>query len=96
MNTGLLFSGGQHNLPDNSPGKSKIIDLKTDKNVQSILLTPSLEKVLTHIVENCNPGNCQLNIGGAVMANPVLIKIFSRSFKNETIRFLVVEIDFGK
>jgi len=46
------------------------------------------------IVENCNPVTCSLNVGGVILANSALIKSFPRWYKNETIRYLIVEIDF--
>lgn len=50
------------------------------------------EKEMTYIVENCNPVECQFNLGGVIMLNPALIKSFSGCFKNEILRFLWIEI----
>lgn len=148
----------KNNSSKNTPCEPKIIDLEMDKNVNSILMIPSIEKILTqlvgiysiksvsyyenvpgqfckfmqsgsstnlelivllsqsktkvfalqvipgshkkmhsekeiaYIIENCNPVDCQLNIGGAIMVNSALIKSFPISSKDETIRFLVIEI----
>lgn len=148
----------KNNSLDNTPGEPKIIDLGIEKNVSSILLIPSVEKILTqlagqysintatyyekipeqflefkqsgdsknleliillsqpkskvfalqvipgshkkrhnekekiYIVENCNPVDCQLNIGGSIIVNSALIKSFPGWFKNETVRFLLLKI----
>jgi len=51
------------------------------------------EKEKTYIVENYNPMDCQLNVGGVIMVNSALIKSFPGWFKNETVRFLRIEIE---
>lgn len=149
----------KNNSSDNNLNESKIIDLGMEKNLSSIVLLPSVEKILSqlagqftintaayyekipeqflefkqsgnsknlelivllsqpkskifalqvipgshkkqhneeekmYIVENCNPVDCPLNIGGAIIVNSALIKSFPGWFKNETVRFLRIEIE---
>ena len=145
---------------DNKSGDPKIIELKAENNIQSLLITPVINSFLTqlvgkyainsvtyyekipeqflvfkqsgdsnhlelivlfsqpksklfalevipgshrkqhsetektYIVENCTPLACHLNRGGAILANSALLKCFPGCFRNETIRFLIVEIGY--
>jgi ectoine hydroxylase-related dioxygenase (phytanoyl-CoA dioxygenase family) len=141
--------------------ESRAIDLSIEKNVKSILITPSVEKVLKliaggdfslknikyyknipdkfcefyqsgsskviellillsqcktktfaidvipgshkkqhskeatdYIVQNCNPVNCHINTGGAIILNSALIKCFPLWLKEEQMRFLVISAFF--
>lgn len=51
------------------------------------------EKEKKQIVYNCIPTDCQLNIGGAIVLNSALIRSFPNLLKNETIRFIIIEIE---
>lgn len=152
---GLALSKRNHLEKDN--GNTTIIDLKSDRNTEAILLNPSVEKLLSQIVDNpkietvtyyeripesflafkqsetsiqhilfvllsemkskplsfqiipgsqnkplndseiecivdnCIPTDCRVNIGGAILLNPVLLRRFSESFKNEKVKFLMME-----
>lgn len=152
---GLALSKGNHLEKNN--GNITIIDLNSDRNIQAIILNPTVEKILYQIVDNpkietityyeqipeslfvfkqsetsiqyilfvllsdlksktfsmqvipcsqnkplndseiecivdnCIPTNCPVNIGGAILLNPVLLRRFSESFKNEKVKFLLME-----
>lgn len=68
--------------------KSKIFSLQVIPGSQNKLLN---DEKIHCIVDNCVPVDCQVNIGGAILINPILIKRFPESLKNEKIKYITME-----
>jgi len=68
--------------------KSKIFSMQVIPGSQNKLLDN--EKIQC-IVDNCVAVDCQVNMGGAILLNPILIKRFSESLKNEKVKYITME-----